>query len=205
MAGCYNSANARKHNANARKHNACSVTASHWHTPNSIHAKRDSRAVISVGNNPQYHVNLSFDRHFIVRALLISPSPMLRRSNTVNALGKHYVPGLQLPTHHFKNGDVPLLHAPKFPSRTKDPDKHARFVLLLFKPFTEIRSLRKDGQRWRDALAEFENGASPRVRRLIENVDALYTSHSANEAHRENLEKQFHERVQAAKKGACLT
>jgi hypothetical protein len=37
-----------------------------------------------------------------------------------------------------ENIAVPRLLAPKFPSRLHDPEKHGRFMLLLFKPFIQV-------------------------------------------------------------------
>ena len=72
---------------------------------------------------------------------------------------------------------VPVITGPLIRDRQKHPGKFARQVLLLFKPFRNIRDLRGEHEHWTDALQDFEINAPRRIRYYISNLEAM-------EAHR---------------------
>lgn len=56
------------------------------------------------------------------------------------------------------------------------PEKFAKIVLILFKPFSDISELRPDEMTWTEALRLFEENASARILRYIENIQAVQRS-----------------------------
>src|SRR6185312_2830218 len=81
----------------------------------------------------------------------------------------------------FTEGKViPILLMPPIPSRNKHPEKHARLVSMLFKPFRKFEDLHPDQLSWPQVLEELESRVAPdgpdadaRVFRLIQNAEAL--------------------------------
>jgi len=66
-----------------------------------------------------------------------------------------------------------LLRGPVIRSRDRDAARFARQILLLFKPWRTVSELRKDGQKWTESFAEFEQAASARIRNYITNFETI--------------------------------
>ena len=91
-------------------------------------------------------------------------------------------------TSHFA-----VLHGPIIRNRKRSRSTFARQMLLLFKPYRALSELRADGQQWHEAFAEFEKTLHPRIRRLIENIEAM-------DDHRQAWEKDMSEQASEAYK-----
>lgn len=74
---------------------------------------------------------------------------------------------------------VPVVRVKHLPSRHLQPERFAKLILLRFKPFRAIEDLRPTGTTWEEALREFEDNCSPRVKRLIANLEAIRDAENA--------------------------
>jgi hypothetical protein len=95
-----------------------------------------------------------------------------------------------------RNRFVPILYGPKIPSKLKHPEKYARMMLILFKPYTTMDEIRPSDCTWPEAFAEFEAGASKRILRLIDNVNALHQAGAAHELDRDRRKREEQSRTE---------
>ena len=84
--------------------------------------------------------------------------------------------GLAFRTDHAQH--VVVIKGPTFPSRETDPSRFAQMILLLFKPFRDIKQLR-GSHSWLTALEQFESTTSARVRFYIQNIEELKNRQTA--------------------------
>ena len=68
---------------------------------------------------------------------------------------------------------IATIFGPMVHNRVRSASRFARNMLLLFKPFRDFGDLRADGQTWKEAFAEFELTAPPRIQRYINNFESL--------------------------------
>ncbi|KAJ6447539.1 hypothetical protein C8R45DRAFT_753955, partial [Mycena sanguinolenta] len=79
---------------------------------------------------------------------------------------------------------VPVPIGPAFPRRDIDDlkDKHARLMLILFKPWRHAADLRSAGQTWREAYTEFCSVSPAAVIEPIGNIQLLHECKSSRDA-----------------------
>ncbi|KAJ6522573.1 hypothetical protein B0H19DRAFT_870244, partial [Mycena capillaripes] len=53
-------------------------------------------------------------------------------------------------------------------------EKHARLMLILFKPWRHASDLRTNGQSWQDSYLTFRNDCSSFVLKAIDNIQILH-------------------------------
>ncbi|THU91932.1 hypothetical protein K435DRAFT_673072, partial [Dendrothele bispora CBS 962.96] len=78
---------------------------------------------------------------------------------------------------HPKRRFVPLVLGPGIPRRDRETSvaRHARLMLILFKPWVTVSDLKSDEQSWEEAYQDFlESSCSPRIRQIIDNMQLLH-------------------------------
>lgn len=71
-----------------------------------------------------------------------------------------------------------------YPPRSDDTDKHQLYcasMLLLFRPWRHLETLKDDGTSWSDEFDEFCDEASPHTLNMMENIQYLHRSEAAAE------------------------
>ncbi|THU94166.1 hypothetical protein K435DRAFT_575809, partial [Dendrothele bispora CBS 962.96] len=66
---------------------------------------------------------------------------------------------------------------PGLPRRDKESStmKHARLMLILFKPWVTVSDLKSESQTWKEAYDDFlQNSCALRLRRVIDNMQLLH-------------------------------
>jgi hypothetical protein len=84
---------------------------------------------------------------------------------------------------------VPVPIGPALPRRDRDDYsklKHARLMLILFKPWRHCSDLLDDGQSWLEAYDEFLNTCSSEIIRRIDNMQLLHECKDSRDAHYAN-------------------
>ncbi|KAJ7587460.1 hypothetical protein C8J56DRAFT_786200, partial [Mycena floridula] len=83
----------------------------------------------------------------------------------------------------LKDRRIPVPIGPAIPRRDHEVNvqKHARLMLILFKPWMDAASLRVPGQMWSEAYLEFLNDTDARTRRLIDNMQVLHECKDARD------------------------
>lgn len=64
-------------------------------------------------------------------------------------------------------------------SANGEPERFAKLMLLLFKPFRHPSNLRSDAMNWTESLREFKLTAPARTLRYLDNIDAIATAAEA--------------------------
>ncbi|KAJ7019078.1 hypothetical protein C8F04DRAFT_895466, partial [Mycena alexandri] len=80
---------------------------------------------------------------------------------------------------------VPVPIGPALPKRS-DPafvEKHARLMLILFKPWRHASDLRDPDQSWSESYAEFLPMCEPENLERIENMQLLHECKDSRDAH----------------------
>lgn len=65
----------------------------------------------------------------------------------------------------------------------KTKEKHARLMLIFFKPWVVVSELKNSRQSWEDAYKEFVQSAKPRIRKLIDNMQLLHECRDSRDDH----------------------
>ncbi|KAJ7597821.1 hypothetical protein C8J56DRAFT_773070, partial [Mycena floridula] len=80
---------------------------------------------------------------------------------------------------------VPVPIGPMLPRNDKADvaQKHARLMLILFKPWTVIGDLWKPDQTWVTAYTEFLQCCDFRIRKIMQNIQLLHDYKDANSDH----------------------
>lgn len=80
---------------------------------------------------------------------------------------------------------VPVPIGPAIPRRDREDSKerHARLMLILFKPWTDPLALRQTGRSWSAEYALFLQGCEERVKKIIENMQILHECKDARDDH----------------------
>jgi len=105
-----------------------------------------------------------------------TPFDMLRRTakqaqlRFQNGHNQHATHGLAFHIDHEQH--IVIVKGPTFPSRNKSPSQFAKMILVLFKPFRDVRELCGTNS-WEEALEQFESVASDRVKFYIQNIEEL--------------------------------
>ncbi|KAJ6471185.1 hypothetical protein DFH09DRAFT_913055, partial [Mycena vulgaris] len=96
-------------------------------------------------------------------------------------------------THHIKvlpyrKRKVPVPIGPALPRRDQPASvqKHARLMLILFKPWKHAEDLRHKNQSWSDAYAQFLLTCTEEITRCIENMQLLHECKDSRDAHYSN-------------------
>ncbi|KAJ7504742.1 hypothetical protein B0H11DRAFT_1709396, partial [Mycena galericulata] len=84
-----------------------------------------------------------------------------------------------------KNRKVPVPIGPALPRRDQPAsvEKHARLMLILFKPWRHAEDLRHANQSWSQAFAQFTRECSPDILEYIENMQILHECKDSRDAH----------------------
>jgi len=89
---------------------------------------------------------------------------------------------------------IPFFYMPTIPSRAKEPEKHARLVTMLLKPFRELSDLRPIELSWIQVLEDLELSISPegtqpnaRLFRILQNAEAIG---ARADAHQSDLDRR---------------
>ncbi|KAJ7489721.1 hypothetical protein B0H11DRAFT_1691528, partial [Mycena galericulata] len=79
---------------------------------------------------------------------------------------------------------VPVPIGPALPRRDMDDlkPKHARLMLILFKPWRHANDLREEGQSWEDAYLQFRSDCSSFVLEAIDNIQILHECKDSRDA-----------------------
>ncbi|KAJ7710213.1 hypothetical protein B0H16DRAFT_1216139, partial [Mycena metata] len=81
---------------------------------------------------------------------------------------------------------VPVPIGPALPRRDRDgytKHKHARLMLILFKPWRHCSDLVRTDQSWIEAYEEFLEVCSPDVTMIINNMQLLHECKDSRDAH----------------------
>ncbi|KAJ7717463.1 hypothetical protein B0H16DRAFT_1206583, partial [Mycena metata] len=80
---------------------------------------------------------------------------------------------------------VPVPIGPALPKRSDSAfiEKHARLMLIFFKPWRHASDLRQVGQTWRAAYEEFLPHCAPENLERIENMQLLHECKDSRDAH----------------------
>ncbi|KAJ7707962.1 hypothetical protein B0H14DRAFT_2231640, partial [Mycena olivaceomarginata] len=80
---------------------------------------------------------------------------------------------------------VPVPIGPAMPRRDVEDlkRKHARLMLILFKPWRHASDLRLQGQSWYEAYLAFRNQCSAFVLDAINNIQILHECKDSRDAH----------------------
>ncbi|KAJ7572176.1 hypothetical protein C8J56DRAFT_757775, partial [Mycena floridula] len=72
---------------------------------------------------------------------------------------------------------------PPIPRRDSEihVEKHARLMLILFKPWAHPSDLRNDNESWSETYQTFLTNADARVKRLIDNMQVLHECRDARD------------------------
>jgi hypothetical protein len=83
---------------------------------------------------------------------------------------------------------VPVPIGPAIPRRDIEASrhKHARLMLILFKPWRNSEDLRQQGQSWVDAYEQFLDTCSEEIRSYIDNMQLLHECKDSRDAHFNN-------------------
>ncbi|THU80764.1 hypothetical protein K435DRAFT_601462, partial [Dendrothele bispora CBS 962.96] len=65
---------------------------------------------------------------------------------------------------------------PGLPRRDREATvaRHARLMLILFKPWVTISDLKREDESWEEAYRSFLNDCGPRIQRIIDNMQLLH-------------------------------
>ncbi|KAJ7136454.1 hypothetical protein C8R43DRAFT_863907, partial [Mycena crocata] len=90
----------------------------------------------------------------------------------------------QLRVSAFETRKVPVPIGPAIPRRDKEAsrEKHARLMLILFKPWRHAEDLRSINQSWSDAFQQFSTTCSEHVSNCIENMQILHECKDSRDA-----------------------
>ncbi|KAJ6505078.1 hypothetical protein C8R45DRAFT_801664, partial [Mycena sanguinolenta] len=79
---------------------------------------------------------------------------------------------------------IPVPIGPAMPRRDVEDLKlkHARLMLILFKPWRHARDLRSQGQSWHEAYMAFRDVCSPFVLEAIDNIQILHECKDSRDA-----------------------
>jgi hypothetical protein len=85
----------------------------------------------------------------------------------------------------FANRKVPVPIGPSIPRRDKADtvQKHARLMLILFKPWRHADDLRHNNQSWLEAYQQFVHTCSPEILECINNMQLLHECKDSRDAH----------------------
>ncbi|KAJ7157744.1 hypothetical protein C8R46DRAFT_908650, partial [Mycena filopes] len=80
---------------------------------------------------------------------------------------------------------IPVPIGPALPRRDSagSEHKHARLMLILFKPWRHADELRNPGQSWLDAYKQFLETCSPDIVEYIDNMQLLHECKDSRDAH----------------------
>lgn len=92
------------------------------------------------------------------------------------------------------------INGPIIRNRVRAPHHFARQMLLLFKPFRHVNELRPTGLSWIEAWQDYETTLSPRLRRYVQNLEAIDNHRRAWEADIKEREKE----INAARKAGLF-
>ncbi|KAJ7016398.1 hypothetical protein C8F04DRAFT_948821, partial [Mycena alexandri] len=83
---------------------------------------------------------------------------------------------------------IPVPIGPALPRRDTpaSEQKHARLMLILFKPWRHASDLRETGQTWLEAYTEFLPSCSEEVLQCINNMQLLHECRDSRDAHYNN-------------------
>ncbi|KAJ7438275.1 hypothetical protein B0H11DRAFT_1752945, partial [Mycena galericulata] len=84
-----------------------------------------------------------------------------------------------------KKRKVPVPIGPALPRRDRpeSAERHARLMLILFKPWRHAEDLRHSNQSWSDAFAQFTRDCSPDILDCIDNMQILHECKDSRDAH----------------------
>ncbi|KAJ7162716.1 hypothetical protein C8R43DRAFT_880011, partial [Mycena crocata] len=85
----------------------------------------------------------------------------------------------------YLNRCVPVPIGPKIPRRdtTASKAKHARLMLILFKPWRHAEDLRAENETWEDAFSKFTSACSPDILERIDNMQLLHECKDSRDEH----------------------
>ncbi|KAJ7130753.1 hypothetical protein C8R43DRAFT_896141, partial [Mycena crocata] len=94
----------------------------------------------------------------------------------------------RLKVHPHCKRKIPVPTGPALPRRDHPAsvEKHARLMLILFKPWRHAEDLRKVGQSWSEAYSEFLLTCPPDVLECVENMQILHECKDSRDAHYAN-------------------
>ncbi|KAJ7110249.1 hypothetical protein C8R43DRAFT_828229, partial [Mycena crocata] len=80
---------------------------------------------------------------------------------------------------------IPVPIGPKIPRRDTDDSKarHARLMLILFKPWRHAEDLRAEDESWDDAFEKFTSECSPDILDRIDNMQLLHECKDSRDEH----------------------
>ncbi|KAJ7086288.1 hypothetical protein C8R43DRAFT_909066, partial [Mycena crocata] len=83
---------------------------------------------------------------------------------------------------------IPVPIGPAIPRRDKlaSVPKHARLMLILFKPWRHADDLRSSNQSWEEAFREFTSTCSPEILERIDNMQLLHECKDSRDEHYSN-------------------
>ncbi|KAF7328376.1 ATP-dependent DNA helicase [Mycena venus] len=87
---------------------------------------------------------------------------------------------------------IPVPMGPAMPRRDMDDltQKHARLMLILFKPWRHARDLRNERESWKDAYLRFREVCSEFVLEAIDNIQLLHECKDSRDAHFSNRQNR---------------
>ncbi|KAJ7434767.1 hypothetical protein B0H11DRAFT_1643182, partial [Mycena galericulata] len=85
----------------------------------------------------------------------------------------------------FKRRKVPVPIGPALPRRDQQTsiEKHARLMLILFKPWRHADDLRHSNQSWSEAYSQFTETCSKDILERIDNMQILHECKDSRDAH----------------------
>ncbi|KAJ7020463.1 hypothetical protein C8F04DRAFT_974254, partial [Mycena alexandri] len=88
--------------------------------------------------------------------------------------------------HHKRKVPVPI--GPALPRRDTPAliEKHARLMLILFKPWRHASDLRHSEQSWLNAYEQFLETCTPDIQEYIDNMQLLHECRDSRDAHYNN-------------------
>ncbi|KAJ7031867.1 hypothetical protein C8F04DRAFT_959757, partial [Mycena alexandri] len=88
----------------------------------------------------------------------------------------------------YRKRKIPVPIGPALPRRdtTASEQKHARLMLILFKPWRHAQDLRHNEQSWLDAYRQFLETCSPDIQECIDNMQLLHECKDSRDAHYAN-------------------
>ncbi|KAJ7154991.1 hypothetical protein C8R43DRAFT_884943, partial [Mycena crocata] len=91
----------------------------------------------------------------------------------------------RLKVYPYAKRKVPVPIGPALPRRDRPAsiEKHARLMLILFKPWRHADDLRQAGQSWSQAYSQFILQCPPDVLECVDNMQILHECKDSRDAH----------------------
>ena len=143
--------------------------------------------------------SILWDLHFHPNPLLTDNEYRRPRVDYSHSHSEQSTHCQKIRTRHARHVPVPI--GPALPRRDRDElkEKHARLMLIFFKPWSSVKDLREAHTSWSDAYSSFVSSCDARICRIIENMQVLHECRDARDDHFAKRSKQARsDRVQTS-------